>query len=79
MIEHPFPDHHPFTQAELSFADELPVLMTEKDAVKCTVGADPRWWYIPTEAVFAEAQAHELIDGVLRKIGPLTSLTEVGS
>jgi len=79
VIEHPFPDHHPFTRAELSFADELPVLMTEKDAVKCTVGADPRWWYIPTEAVFAEAQARELIDGVLRKIGPLKSLTEVRS
>lgn len=79
VIEHPFPDHHPFTRAEVSFADELPVLMTEKDAVKCTAGADPRWWYIPAEAVFAEAQARELIDGVLRKIGPLTSLTEVGS
>ena len=35
VIEHPFPDHHPFNAAELDFADELPVLMTEKDAVKC--------------------------------------------
>jgi tetraacyldisaccharide 4'-kinase len=79
VIEHPFPDHHPFAQADLSFADELPVLMTEKDAVKCAAGADPRWWFVPTDAVFAEAQARELLDGILRKIGPLTSLTEVGT
>ncbi len=79
VIEHPFPDHHAFTLGELSFADDLPVLMTEKDAVKCARFADPRWWFVPTEAVFAEAQARELIDGVLRKIGPLTSSPEVGS
>ena len=32
---HPFPDHHPFGAEDLSFDDGLPVLMTEKDAVKC--------------------------------------------
>ncbi|MGB5561336.1 MAG: tetraacyldisaccharide 4'-kinase [Sedimenticolaceae bacterium] len=35
VIPHPFPDHHPFCAADLDFNDELPVLMTEKDAVKC--------------------------------------------
>jgi tetraacyldisaccharide 4'-kinase len=79
VIEHPFPDHHAFTAGELSFDDDLPVLMTEKDAVKCVRFADPRWWFVPTEAMFAEAQARELLDSVLRKIGPLTSLPEVGS
>ena len=38
-VEHPFPDHHPLTVADLAFDDGLPVLMTEKDAVKC---AQPR-------------------------------------
>jgi len=33
---HPFPDHHAFTAADLAFASPGPVLMTEKDAVKCT-------------------------------------------
>jgi tetraacyldisaccharide 4'-kinase len=79
VIEHPFPDHHAFTPEELSFADDLPVLMTEKDAVKCNAFADPRWWLVPTEAAFAETQARDLLDDVLRKIGPLTSLPEVGS
>lgn len=79
VIEHAFPDHHPFAAGDLAFGDDLPVLMTEKDAVKCTAFADPRWWLVPTEAVFAEAQARELLDGVLRKLGSLKSRMEVGS
>ncbi|VAW62242.1 Tetraacyldisaccharide 4'-kinase [hydrothermal vent metagenome] len=35
VIEHPFPDHHQFSEANLLFNDAMPVLMTEKDAVKC--------------------------------------------
>ncbi len=35
LVEHPFPDHHPFTAADLTFGDDLPVLMTQKDAVRC--------------------------------------------
>jgi tetraacyldisaccharide 4'-kinase len=79
VIEHPFPDHHAFSLDEVSFKDDLPVLMTEKDAVKCTPFADPDWWLVPTEAVFSQAQARELLDGVLRKIGLPQSRTEVGS
>lgn len=79
VIEHAFPDHHPFTAEDLSFGNDLPVLMTEKDAVKCTPFADPDWWLVPTEAVFSQAQARELLDGVLRKIAPPQSRTEVGS
>ena len=79
VIEHPFPDHHPFIPRDLSFADDLPVLMTEKDAVKCGTFSDPRLWFVPTAAVFAAAQARELLEHVLRKISPLTSSTEVGS
>jgi len=32
---HSFPDHHDFIEADLQFGDDLPVIMTEKDAVKC--------------------------------------------
>ncbi len=62
VIAHPFPDHHPFTAAELRFADALPVIMTEKDAVKCEAFADERCWYL---AVEAEPDA-ALLDEVLR-------------
>ncbi|MDZ4261024.1 MAG: tetraacyldisaccharide 4'-kinase [Pseudomonadota bacterium] len=50
VIEHPFPDHHHFVVDDLFFADKLPVLMTEKDAVKCRRYADARMWYLPVEA-----------------------------
>lgn len=35
VLPHPFPDHHVFREDELAFGDEWPVVMTEKDAVKC--------------------------------------------
>lgn len=35
VISHPFADHHDFTEADVTFNDDYPVLMTEKDAVKC--------------------------------------------
>jgi tetraacyldisaccharide 4'-kinase len=68
VIEHAFPDHYPFAAHDLSFGDDLPVLMTEKDAVKCASFADPRLWSVPTTATFSEAQARELLDHVMRKI-----------
>ena len=68
VLEHPFADHHPFAPRDLSFEDDLPVLMTEKDAVKCASFAGPRLWSVPTTATFSEAQARELLDHVLRRI-----------
>lgn len=48
----PFPDHHPFTRADLSFGDELPLLMTEKDAVKCRRLVDySDAWVVQVEAM----------------------------
>ena len=46
IIEHPFPDHHPFVAADLRFSDDCPVLMTAKDAVKCRSFADSRQWSV---------------------------------
>ncbi|MDH3712600.1 MAG: tetraacyldisaccharide 4'-kinase [Gammaproteobacteria bacterium] len=54
--EHAFPDHHRFRKADLAFADELPVLMTEKDAVKCAGFGDPRLWYVPAVLVDRESR-----------------------
>jgi tetraacyldisaccharide 4'-kinase len=68
LIEHPFPDHHPFNAQELTFADDAVVLMTEKDAVKCAGFADARLWYVPVTAEFSEADAQQLLRRVLTKI-----------
>lgn len=58
---HPYPDHHAFTGEELQFDDDLPVLMTEKDAVKCREYAIPNAWYLPVEAVLADGFAQAVL------------------
>lgn len=50
VIRHPFPDHHRFRARDIEFGDALPVLMTEKDAVKCRDFAGERHWYWPVSA-----------------------------
>ncbi|MBD8871867.1 tetraacyldisaccharide 4'-kinase [Rhodanobacter sp. DHB23] len=50
VVEHAFPDHHAFAAAELAFGDGLPVLMTDKDAVKCRGFVQPHWWRVPVHA-----------------------------
>jgi tetraacyldisaccharide 4'-kinase len=50
LIPHVFADHHAFTPADLAFNDGLPVLMTEKDAVKCRIFAHADWWSVPVKA-----------------------------
>jgi tetraacyldisaccharide 4'-kinase len=67
--EHAFADHHAFSAAELDFGDELPVLMTEKDAVKCRAFATPKLWYVPVTTDFSAADRHTLMTRVLAKIG----------
>lgn len=50
VIGHAFSDHYRFVKADLDFDDEVPVLMTEKDAVKCVALARDDWWAIPVTA-----------------------------
>jgi tetraacyldisaccharide 4'-kinase len=50
LIKHPFPDHHPFRPEDLRFPQDLPVLMTEKDAIKCRAFASENWWVAPVSA-----------------------------
>lgn len=60
VIEHAFPDHHLFTPADLDFGDTLPVLMTEKDAVKCRDFARPQWWQVAVRAELPTTFVDEL-------------------
>lgn len=52
---HPFADHHAFTRDDFTFADGCPVLMTDKDAVKCRHFARANWWRVPVHAVLPES------------------------
>lgn len=49
-VEHPFADHHAYAARDLQFGDGLPVLMTEKDAIKCRAFARGNWWAVPVRA-----------------------------
>ena len=69
LIRHPFPDHHPFAAADITFDDEIPVLMTEKDAVKCRRFADSRHWCVPVKAELPEAFGLRLLS-LLGALGP---------
>src|SRR5579864_8452935 len=74
IVEHPYPDHHPFVAADLTFDDGLPVLMTQKDAVKCRSFAHSRLWYVPVTARFDDTQARELLRRVIQTLAPLIKL-----
>jgi tetraacyldisaccharide 4'-kinase len=64
-IEHPFPDHHRYVARDLEFDDGLPVLMTEKDAVKCQAFAPENCWFLPVSARFSMAEGRSLLGRIL--------------
>ncbi|WP_137817858.1 tetraacyldisaccharide 4'-kinase [Pseudomonas sp. 2FG] len=50
-IAHAFADHAQFGVEQLNFSPPQPVVMTEKDAVKCRAFAAADWWYLAVDAV----------------------------
>lgn len=68
--EHPFPDHHPYTAADLAAISAPLIVMTEKDAIKCASLRDARVWVLPVAAQLEPG----LIAALLEKIrGPQTA------
>jgi tetraacyldisaccharide 4'-kinase len=58
---HGLPDHMALEARHVEFGDPLPVLMTEKDAVKCRAFARPAFWYVEVEPRFdADGEARLL-------------------
>lgn len=62
--ERPYPDHHAFTAAEATAWPPGPLIMTEKDAVKCLTFAGDDHWYLPVAAVPSEAFEYQLSQAV---------------
>ena len=50
---------------------QLPLLMTEKDAVKCTDFAQAHWWYLPVEAGFTEQDNELLLTELMTLLKPV--------
>ncbi|MDD0823577.1 tetraacyldisaccharide 4'-kinase [Mannheimia sp. AT1] len=65
-----FADHQAFNITQLKdLADtQTPLLMTEKDAVKCRDFAQHNWWYIPVSAKFSEESTACLLNSIQRKL-----------
>jgi len=66
--EHAFDDHHRYEPRDFSTGDEDPILMTEKDAVKCARFADRRMWYVPVTAHLPDADAARLLGAVSARL-----------
>ncbi|MBB3168465.1 tetraacyldisaccharide 4'-kinase [Simiduia aestuariiviva] len=56
-----FPDHHAYNVLELQSLLNEPVLMTEKDAVKCRAFAGENWWYLQVSPSFSDALAEQVL------------------
>lgn len=62
-----FIDHKNFTLNDFNqFKGDLPLLMTEKDAVKCQNFAQDNWWYLPVDAQFSGQDEQVLIQNIKR-------------
>lgn len=64
---HAFDDHHAFTPGELAFTPARPVLMTEKDAVKCRLLPLPDAWVVPVEVRLEPAFVDWLVEALTRE------------
>jgi len=69
VIRHPLQDHADIMQSDLMFDDDLDVVMTEKDAVKCLSWLDTsHCWYVPVDINFRESAGEALMEKLLLKI-----------
>jgi tetraacyldisaccharide 4'-kinase len=62
VVPHAFADHHRYEAADFEFGSRLPVLMTEKDAVKCTAFVGDGFFSVPVQAELPEAVWVSLLD-----------------
>ena len=66
--EYAFPDHHEFTPADFeSLEPELPVLMTEKDAVKASAFSLENAWYLEVDAALPREWETEFLARMMQE------------
>ena len=62
ITPHAFPDHHVYTLADLDFPGDAPILMTEKDAVKCAKLIPRRCWALAVDAQLSPAFSAAILE-----------------
>ncbi|HHW4678938.1 MAG TPA: tetraacyldisaccharide 4'-kinase [Xylella sp.] len=68
VVPHAFPDHHFYRTEDFAFGSRLPVLMTEKDAVKCRPFADGWFFSVPLRVELPAAFWDALFDRLERLV-----------
>jgi tetraacyldisaccharide 4'-kinase len=66
VVPHAFDDHHRYGADDFAFGSRLPVLMTEKDAVKCGAFANDDFYSVPVRAELPEAFWVALLSRLVR-------------
>ncbi|MEM7208432.1 MAG: tetraacyldisaccharide 4'-kinase [Pseudomonadota bacterium] len=64
VIEHAFPDHYFFSKSDLAFGDSIPIVMTEKDAVKITYFNISNAWVMQVGVEFHSDFSQRLLDRI---------------
>jgi len=62
VLRHAFNDHHAYQTSDLQFQNSLPIIMTEKDAVKCRQFNLQNAWYLPVSAQLNRDLAENIIE-----------------
>ena len=57
-----FPDHYHYEKDFLGINEDVKVIMTEKDAVKCKRFAKPNWWYVHVDVELPNEFGMEIIN-----------------
>lgn len=73
VIEHTYPDHHAFVLSDFEFDESLPILMTEKDAVKSERLGLENAWYVPIQAQIGKKFDYHLLNVLEAKRGQKTA------
>lgn len=66
LITHPMPDHYEYAVSDFEFNDDFPILMTEKDAVKCQHISKHSVWFVPVETILPDSFVSRLHDMIKR-------------
>ncbi len=64
VIEHAFADHYQYRPSDFEFGDDLPILMTEKDAVKCIHFELKNCSYISVKTILSK----DLVSSIIAKL-----------
>lgn len=63
-----FQDHQSFEPQQLAkFGTHQPLMMTEKDAVKCVKFAQDNWWYVPVDAEIKGEKVRSFLKKILQQ------------